>query len=219
MPTLRIAVLGAGDVGATLGRKWLAAGHSVIFGVREVSSDKISRLRAELGELLQVRSMAEAIAGSDVVVLAVTGSAVAEVVSGNAGLLNGKIVIDAANQRVKGQAEETGQWGERKTLNSLDVLQKHAPNAAVFRAFNSYSWEIFADPAFGDERADLFYAGPAGAGQATVEQLISDIGVHPVRVGGLEQVETVDNVLALWASLALFAGKGRDKIAFKVLER
>jgi predicted dinucleotide-binding enzyme len=166
-----------------------------------------------------VDSIAEAIAGSDIVVLAVPGSAVNDVVSGNAGLLNGKIVIDATNQRVKGQAEATGQWGERKTLNSLDVLQEHAPDAVVFRAFNSYSWEIFADPAFGDERADLFYAGPAGAGQAAVEQLIRDVGVHPVRVGGLEQVETVDNVLALWASLALFAGKGRDKIAFKVLER
>ena len=32
---MKIAVLGAGNIGGTLGKKWLAAGHEVVFGVRD----------------------------------------------------------------------------------------------------------------------------------------------------------------------------------------
>jgi 8-hydroxy-5-deazaflavin:NADPH oxidoreductase len=49
--------------------------------------------------------------------------------------------------------------------------------------------------------------------------LIADIGLRPVRVGDLDRVEAVDNVLELWASLAMFEGKGRASVAFAMLER
>ena len=39
---MKIAILGAGNIGATLGGKWLAAGHEVRFGVRDVNSPKTS---------------------------------------------------------------------------------------------------------------------------------------------------------------------------------
>jgi 8-hydroxy-5-deazaflavin:NADPH oxidoreductase len=52
-----------------------------------------------------------------------------------------------------------------------------------------------------------------------VEQLIADVGLNPVHLGGLEQLETTDNLLALWAALAMFQGKGRDRTAFKMLNR
>jgi 8-hydroxy-5-deazaflavin:NADPH oxidoreductase len=120
---------------------------------------------------------------------------------------------------VTGQAEATGEWGERHTLNSVGAVREHAPGAAVYRAFNSYAWDIFADPEFGDRRADLFYCGPDGDGRAVVEQLIADVGLRPVRVGGLDRVQAVDSVLELWASLAMFEGKGRANVAFTMLER
>jgi predicted dinucleotide-binding enzyme len=105
------------------------------------------------------------------------------------------------------------------TLNSLSTLQAHAPHAQVYRAFNSCAWEAFADPIYQGVQADLFYCGPQGEKQAIIEQLIADIGLHPVNLGGLDQIEVVDNVLQLWASLALFQGWGRNNVAFKVLTR
>src|SRR5207245_3286353 len=35
-----IAVIGTGNIGGTLGRKWAAAGHEVAFGVRDASSPR-----------------------------------------------------------------------------------------------------------------------------------------------------------------------------------
>ena len=219
MVAQRIALIGAGNIGATLGEKWAAAGHRLVYGVRNPQSATVTELRARLGDDVELTSIAEALADADVVLLAVTGSAVTELVAEYGHLLDGRVVIDATNQRVKGQAEATGEWGERVTLNSVEVLRKHAPGATVFRAFNHYSWEIFADAVFGDRRADLFYCGPSGDADKVVEELIDAVGVRPVRIGDLDQSEAVDNILALWAALAMFQGKGREKVAFAMLER
>jgi 8-hydroxy-5-deazaflavin:NADPH oxidoreductase len=218
MPS-RIAILGAGDVGSALGRKWAEAGHTVAYGVRDASSTRAEKLRQDLGDRVRIGSLADALADSEVALLAVTGSAVAELAATHAAHLADKIVIDATNQRVKGQAEATGEWGEKNTLNSHAVLAAHAAGARYYRAFNSYSWEIFAEPVFDGVAADLFYCGPEGDSLLVVEQLIADIGLNPVRLGGLEQLETADNMLALWAAMAMFQGKGRDKTALKMLHR
>lgn len=219
MATQRIVVLGAGDIGATLGGKWAAAGHSVVFGVRNPESEKVAALRDRLGDQAKVTTMADAIVDSDVVLLAVTGQAVPDLAEQFGAWFNGRIVIDATNQRFKGAAEATGEWGEQVTLNSVDVLRKYAPESTLVRAFHHYSWEIFADPQFGDRRPDLFYCGPDGDTQRLVDELIEQIGVRPVRAGDVDQVEAVDHLLELWASLSIFQGRGRSNVAFAMLER
>lgn len=37
---MKIAIIGSGNVGTALGKGWLAAGHEVVFGVRNPSSAK-----------------------------------------------------------------------------------------------------------------------------------------------------------------------------------
>ena len=41
---MKIAIIGAGNVGGTLGRAWVKAGHEVMFGVRDPSSPKVAAL-------------------------------------------------------------------------------------------------------------------------------------------------------------------------------
>jgi 8-hydroxy-5-deazaflavin:NADPH oxidoreductase len=38
-----IGVIGAGNVGGTLGRRWAQEGHQVVFGVREPTEEKVRR--------------------------------------------------------------------------------------------------------------------------------------------------------------------------------
>jgi len=217
MTSFHIAILGAGDIGSTLGRKWAGANHTIAFGVKDPSSERTQNLRAELDIL--IGSPTEALAQSDIVLLAVPGSAVAEVITTHAELLDYKIIIDATNQLIKGKTAATGQWQANGALNSLSTLQANVPHAQVYRAFNSYAWEAFADPIYQGVQADLFYCGPDGDALPIVEQLIAEIGLRPVRLGGLDQIEVVDGILQLWASLALFQGKGRNNVAFKMLTR
>ena len=197
---MKIAVIGAGNIGGTLGRKWLAAGHEVRFGVS--SPGKYDDLSSAGGTVAPVAQVVE---GAEVVVLAVPGAAVADVL-GQAGPALGGIVIDATNNVGGGGA-----------LNASAAIAAAAPTAAYYRAFNTLGWESFATPTFADgERADLFYAGPDGPSRQVVEGLIADVGLGPVWLGGPEQVETVDGVTRLW--FALVMGRHRPRhTAFRVL--
>ena len=205
MPAIHIAVLGAGNIGGTLGRKWVAAGHQVAFGVADPqSSNKAQAVRADVGEAATFTEVAKALEGADVVVLAVPGAAVDELIRANAARLDGKTIIDASNRMGGGP------------MNSVASLSATAPSARVYRAFNTLGWENFAEPVFGGVQADLFFAGPDGASRETVERLISDVGLRPVYVGGPDQVGVVDSLASLWFALALGQRKGRH-LAFKVL--
>ena len=203
----RIAVLGAGNIGATLGRKWLNAGHTVSFGVQNLTGEKATALRAELGDKATIGSTTEALSAGDIILVAVPGRAVDELVKTYASQIDGKLVIDAANK-----------LGSGGPANSLATFQAQTPKARVFRVFNSLGWENFANPIFNGVQADHFYCGPDGEDRAIVEQLIRDIGLNPIRVGDLSQIEAVDGVLRLWVALAMGPGKNRH-LGFKVLTR
>jgi predicted dinucleotide-binding enzyme len=203
----RIAVLGAGNIGGTLGRKWVSAGHTVTFGVNNPTGEKASAVRADLGDKAKIGSTAEALSAGDIVLVAVPGRVVDELIKNYASQIDGKLVIDATNN-----------LGGGGPANSLAAFQAQTPKARVFRVFNTLGWENFANPIFNGVQADHFYCGPDGEDRAIVEQLIRDIGLNPVRVGDLSQIEVVDGLLRLWAALAMGPGKNRN-LAFKVLTR
>jgi hypothetical protein len=201
---MKVAILGAKNVGSTLARQWARAGHAVMFGVRKVENPEVQALAQELGAI--VGTSAEAIAFGEAIVFAIPGNAMEETIAAHGPALAGKIVVDAGNRMGGGP------------MNSSAALAAHAPGAQVYRAFNSLGWENFANPQFGAIQADLLYCGPDGQGQAVVEQLIGDVGLRPVRVGDLGQVGLVDMVGSLWFALAFGQGMGRH-LAFKVLTR
>ena len=205
---MKIAVLGAGNIGGTLGRKWSKAGHSISFGVNDPNGKHAQELRAELGNAVQIGTVDEALQSQpDVVVLAVPGGTMDAVITKYAKQLDGKIIIDTTNR-----------MGGGGPFNSFATLKEYTSNAPIYRAFNTLGWENFADPLFNGVPADLFYCGTDGEARTTAEQLISDIGVRPVYLGGVEQVGVIDSLLNLWFALAVGQGKGRH-LAFKMLNR
>jgi 8-hydroxy-5-deazaflavin:NADPH oxidoreductase len=205
MGGLRIGVLGAGNIGGTLSKKWVAAGHTVACGVTDPQGQRAQALRADLGDQVTIGTAADALAGAEVVLMAVPGGAMDAAIAANAAHLDGKIVIDAANR-----------MGGGGPANSFATFQQQTPNARLYRAFNTYGWDVFADPTFAGGTPDHFYCGPDGPSRAIVERLISDVGVNPIWLGGPEQVGVVDGLLPLWLGLAAGQKMGRH-LAFKLL--
>jgi len=199
-----IGVMGAGNIGGTLGRKWAAAGHTVAFGVRDSEKAEVRSLLGACGGMAIATSVYDAAAGADALLFAVPGRVMAETVRNLAELLQGKTLIDASNN--------VGQ----KPMHNLEALRQAAPGAPLYRAFNNLGWENFADPVFDGVQADLFYCGDEGPTRSNVHQLIADIGLRPVYLGGLEQVDLVDSLTSLWFRLAIGLGKGRH-LAFKMI--
>jgi predicted dinucleotide-binding enzyme len=198
-----IAVIGAGKIGGGLARKWAATGHAVTFGARSPDKPSLVELAEQIGA--KWAEIEGAVAQSEVVVFAIPGNEMAETLSRLGGLLNGKLVIDAANN-VRGEH-----------MNSAAAAAEAAPGAAYYRAFNSYGWEQIEQPVVDGISADGFFCGPDGAPRATIEQLIVDVGFRPVWVGGPEDVEVVDGLLRLWFTMVMKHGHSR-RLAFKMLE-
>ena len=194
-----IGVVGSGNIGETLGEAWRRAGHDVVYASRSPEPPRTV-------------AIADAIAGADVVLLALPGSAVPQLLAELAiprrirgvvllSALAGRVVIDASN--------DIG--GER--LHHADAYRQSAPDARFVRAFNTLGFELFADPSIGREVADLFWCGPQDAG---VEQLIEDVGLRPVRVGDIDAIDVVDGVGRLWLTLVFRQGYPR-RLAFRLL--
>jgi len=188
---MRVAVIGTGNIGGTLGKKWLAAGQDVVFGARTPAASGPGGA--------PVLPVAEALAGAEVVLLAVPGPVVAEVVSAHAPALAGTVVIDAANR-----------MGE-PAAHSRETVAAAAPDARYVRAFITLGWENFADPPAG---ADLFFAADPRA-RATAEELITAVGLEPVFVGDAGAADIVDGALRLW--FALVQQSGNRRLAFRVV--
>jgi 8-hydroxy-5-deazaflavin:NADPH oxidoreductase len=183
---MKIAVLGAGRVGSTVGRLWHATGHDVTFAARHASRPRA--LAAELGERAHAASVAGAVAAAEVVLVAVPGPAVTDALQA-AGPLDGRIVIDAANSL------ERGVFGQHQL--SLRSLAGAFPRARWVRAFNSLSVGVMAHDNHRQPPWVLFLSGDQQAKPAAA-QLIRDAGFDPVDLGGIDDSQLQDPGSALW---------------------
>lgn len=201
---MKIAVIGSGNIGGTLAKKWAAAGHQITLGARDPAKAEVQETVSRIGAGTRATTIRDAVEDADAVLFAVPGNAMSGVVEALGTALNGKVVIDAANNI------------GAPVANSVAIIQSAANEASVYRAFNIYGWENFAEPEVGGVRADLFYAGTDGRSRQAAEQLITDVGLNPVWVGGPEKAELVDQLLRLWFTLAFEQKKGR-RMALKLL--
>ena len=189
---MRIAVIGKGNIGGSLGGKWRVAGHDVVYGARDGSGEGPGGA--------PVRGIGAALKDADVVVLAVPGQVVADVVTGHGAALAGKTVIDAVNRI--GAPE----------YDSRAIIADAAPQARYVRAFNSLGWENFADPMPG---TNMFFAADPDA-RATAEELIRAVGLEPAFLGDAKATTTVDGLLPLWFALVQQNG-GNRRVALRVV--
>ena len=118
---MKIAVLGAGNVGGTLGKAFASTGHNIFFGVSNPEDKKNKKLIDSIGSnYASVGTVVDAVHSADVVVLATPWSA-ARAALQSAGNLTDKIVIDCTNPlkedlsglvigHTTSAAEQVAQW-------------------------------------------------------------------------------------------------------------
>jgi hypothetical protein len=180
-------------MGSTLGKRWAAQGHRVMFGSRDPGSEKVGALLAEAGKNAQAGTVKEAAAFGDVVLLAVWPTGVEQTLA-EMGDLGGKILINCTNRFDGGSADAEVQW--------------LAQNARVVRAFHTLPWETLANPQYGAVNASVFLSGEDAAAKEVVAGLCSDIGLDPVDVGGSAQMEKVEAAVGmLWGALSPLYGR------------
>ena len=210
---MNIGILGAGSVGGTLGRRWAANGHKVVFATRNPQSAKLREAVSKAGKNASAGSNAEAAAKAEVLLVATPWEAAEEALRG-AGDLSGKIVIDATNPLLPNLSGLAVGCND----SAAERIARSAPGAKVVKAFNTVGFNIMENPNFESGPVVMFYCGDDSGAKQKVAGLISELGFNAVDAGPLTQARVLEPFALLWVSLAYQAGQGRD-IAFEFLRR
>jgi 8-hydroxy-5-deazaflavin:NADPH oxidoreductase len=155
---MRIAIIGAGNVGGALGTAFSHAGHEVVFGVREPVSER-TRAALASAEGASIASPAAAVEAADVICFALRWDAVPEIV-GQLPPLAGRIVIDAMNRLAGDPTRST-------TQDLADLL----PGARLAKAFNTIGFENLTTAHERQKKAAMFVAGDDAEAKSVATRL------------------------------------------------
>jgi len=209
---MRIAIIGAGNVGGTLGRAWAGHGHKVFYGVREPEAPEVVRLTAATPGAKAGDNRAAGRHG-EVIVLSVPFDS-AEAAIAELGDLTGKILLDCTNPLSADFRELTIGFSE----SGAERIAAKARGASLFKTLNQTGFGNMANPAFPGGRAVMFVAGDDQAQKPVVLRLIGELGFDAVDAGGLKVARLLEPFGMLWIHLANAQRLGRD-IGFALLRR
>lgn len=203
---MKIAIVGIGNVGGTLARRWGQLGHSISLGVQDPSAHSASDLAKEIGPVASVHSVSDAVKRSEIVVLATPWPAVRSLAESLSPLLRGKLVIDCTNPLKKDLSGlEVG-----FEASGAELLQSWAPGSFVFKAFNTVGFNIMADPVLEGRKTVMFFCGNEPSRRGHVRELVESIGFEAVDVGSLSSARLLEPWALLWIQSAYRHGLGRE---------
>jgi 8-hydroxy-5-deazaflavin:NADPH oxidoreductase len=205
---MKIAIIGAGNVGGTLGTAWAQkAGHDIFFGVRDAKSEKTQALLRTLGGKARAGTAPEAAAFGDFIVLT-TPWPQAEAAIRSMGDVTGKIILDATNPLARGPDGISLEIGH--STSAGEKVQGWAKGASVFKTLNTTGFGNMANPIFNGVKSVMFVAGDDAANKPKVIELVGGLGFDVIDAGPLRNARLLEAHAMLWIDLALARGLGRD---------
>lgn len=196
MPTLfaqagrryNIGIIGSGNMGGAVGKRWAEAGHQVLFSSR--NPDQLTDLVEAAGFNARAGTPAEAAAFGEVVFIAVPYGALPQIGADYAAAMAGKIVIECGNPR----ADRDGPMADAAIAKGTGVASaEYLPGVRLVRAFNAISYlEVDREAHRSGELIGVPIAGDDAGAVAVASQLVSDCGFEPVVVGGLARAREFD---------------------------
>jgi len=144
---MKVAIIGAGNVGKALTTSFTRAGHEVTIAA---AHPEHAREAARSLGASAAPSSADAVSGADLVVLAVPASALDSVTSEIGEDLAGKVVVDVSNRPTPDPS------GPGTSI--AEELQDRLPKSRVVKAFNTLFASRQADPVIAGVAADGFVA-------------------------------------------------------------
>jgi predicted dinucleotide-binding enzyme len=207
---MRIAIIGAGNVGSALGRVWLDGGEDVIFGVPDPADPKYRSLPQD-----RLHRPPDAAQNAEIIVLAIPWQATEAAVRG-LGELAGKILIDCTNPLRMGPDGLELALGHN--TSGGEHVAAWARGAAVFKTLNQTGAENMASARLYPLRPVMFVAGDDDTRKRVVLSLVEKLGFEPVDAGPLRIARLLEPYGMLWIDQALNRGRGRS-FAFALPDR
>ena len=207
---MKIAMIGAGNVGSALGRAWLRAGEDVIFGVPAPADPKYASLPQA-----RLHTPPEAARDAEVIVLAEPWPA-AETAVKDLGDLSGKILIDCTNPLGMGRQGLELVIGHG--TSGGEQVAAWAAGASVFKTLNQIGADSMDKVGMFPIQPVMFVAGDDEARKPIVLELITKLAFQAVDAGPLRVARLLEPLGMLWIDQALNRGRGQN-FAFTLTDR
>ena len=194
---MKVGIIGSGVVGQTLAAGFLKHGHQVEIGTRDPA--KLKDWSAK-NPGAAVKSVAEAAAFGDVVVLAVGGEVAQQALTLiGSSALQGKTVIDACNP-IGGGPPVNGvlSFFTPQNQSLMEQLQKAYPSAHFVKAFNSVGSGQMVNPEFASGRPTMFICGNDKDAKKTVARILEQFGWDTEDMGAIEAARPIEALCMLW---------------------
>lgn len=186
---MRIAIIGAGNVGAGLARAAHAAGHDVVLTAAHANK---ARAAAEATGARAAESNTAAVEGAQLVVLAVPGNAAPAVAAELAPALGGAVVVDATNP-----LNDTYSDLAIAGTSGAEAVQAAVGDVPVVKALNTVFASRYATPTEDGAPLQVLMAGDDADAKARVAELATSLGFAPVDAGGLRLARSLEEIAFL----------------------
>lgn len=178
-----IGFIGSGNIGSTVARLAVDAGHDVVLS-NSRGPETLQDLVTELGPHARAGTTQEA-ASADVVMVSVPLKAADQIPAES---LRGKIVIDTCNY----YPQRDGQVAEldAESTTTSELVQRHLSGSTVVKAFSNINYlhlRSLARPSGSPERTTLPIAGDDAEAKAHVTAFLDSIGYDAYDAGPLAE--------------------------------
>ena len=201
---MNIAIIGTGNIGSALARRWAEKGHRILLAVRDRNQFKGAALQELSG--VEVMSQQEAVDKAEVILYAAPAH-VANDIAQTLMFRPEQVIIDASNAVMK----------KPEPYNSAFTCFSSITPAQVVKCFNCIGYEHLRHPEKQGIRLDMFMAGDSVQAKQVTRQRSLDCGFEDcIDFGGGDKVALLESFALCWINLAIMQGQGRG-IAFKLL--
>lgn len=190
-----ISIIGSGGMAAAIGGLAGKAGHAVEVTSRDPA--KAQALAEQVGARTTTGTFGAAPAG-DIVILAVSYSAVLDVVKQYGDALAGKLIIDITNPI---KSDFSGFLVPDDTSGAQEIAKAAPANTHIVKAFNAqFSHVLAAGPVEGHP-LDILLAGDDAEAKARVSAFVESLGLRPMDTGPLVMARTLEHTCMLTLGL------------------
>jgi predicted dinucleotide-binding enzyme len=204
-----VTIVGAGRLAEGIAVRALAGGHRVrIVDDEPGKADALVAglaARRERGGVRErgsqsrsVATVGEAIAGADMLILAVPYPQGRLLAREQGGALSGMTVVDTCNP------VDFSTFDSLLTnpgMSAAEEIAAASPDARVVKAFNTTFASVLVAGWVGGMPVDVFIAGDDPAAKAQVAELVSDGGMRPVDTGPLRRARELESFQLLHMTL------------------
>jgi predicted dinucleotide-binding enzyme len=203
---MKIAIIGAGNVGGALARAW-SSKHTLYIGVKDPEDPS----KQELAKLpnISLSDNATAAQQAEVIVIAVHPPELREVCQ-SLGDVSGKIIIDANNSI----REKPAGYPDNSA-----AITAWTTGARIVKCFNAHGANVIENPDFNGTKADTYMASDDPAAKELADTLAKDLGfARAVDCGKLANAVLLEQLADVWVGLVQNSDLGRE-FTFKLLQR